>query len=32
MKQLLQSEGVSVSNDKIDNMEGYYWDPYLELK
>jgi|JI10StandDraft_1071094.scaffolds.fasta_scaffold28020_4 rRNA maturation RNase YbeY len=32
MKQLLQSEGVLVSNDKIDNMEGYYWDPYLELK
>lgn len=32
MKELLESEGISVKNDKIVNLEKYFWDPVTELK
>ncbi len=31
MKQLLESEGVAVENDKIMEFEKYFWDPSVEL-
>ncbi|WP_207533667.1 MGMT family protein [Desertivirga arenae] len=32
MEQLLESEGVSVFNDKVVNFREVFWDPTLELK
>jgi methylated-DNA-protein-cysteine methyltransferase-like protein len=31
MQELLESEGVKVLNDKIDNFENVFWDPNKEL-
>ncbi len=31
MQQLLESEGITVVNDKIRNFSKYFWDPALEL-
>ncbi|WP_224491301.1 MGMT family protein [Robertkochia flava] len=31
MQQLLESEGVEVIDDQIQNLERYYWDPSKEL-
>lgn len=27
MQELLQNEGIKITNDKIDNFECYFWDP-----
>ncbi|WP_299777815.1 MGMT family protein [uncultured Formosa sp.] len=27
MQQLLESEGVKVKNNQVENLETYYWDP-----
>lgn len=32
MKQLLESEGLKVEDDKVVNFENYFWDPASELK
>ena len=32
MKQLLESEGIEIKNDKIVNFINFFWDPSLELK
>ena len=32
MKQLLESEGIEVKNDKIVNFKNVFWDPSFELK
>jgi len=32
MKQLLESEGLSIENDKIIDFKKYYWDPIRELE
>lgn len=31
MKELLISEGIPVKNDKIENFDLYFWDPFVEL-
>jgi methylated-DNA-protein-cysteine methyltransferase-like protein len=31
MRELLESEGISVENDRIVNFEKVFWDPYREL-
>ncbi|TVQ17880.1 MAG: MGMT family protein [Bacteroidetes bacterium] len=31
MQQLLESEGIMVVNDKIQNFSKHFWDPALEL-
>ncbi len=31
MQEALQSEGVEVVNDKIQNFESHFWDPSVEL-
>lgn len=31
MKQLLESEGIKVINDKVQNFEKLFWDPEKEL-
>ena len=32
MKQLLESEGVKVKDDKVKDFEKLFWDPIVELK
>tara|TARA_Y100000758_G_scaffold198760_1_gene141860 strand:+ start:282 stop:617 length:336 start_codon:yes stop_codon:yes gene_type:complete len=32
MKQLLESEGIEIKNDKIVNFKNIFWDPSFELK
>jgi methylated-DNA-protein-cysteine methyltransferase-like protein len=32
MKQLLESEGIKVEDDKIVELKKYFWDPATELK
>lgn len=32
MKQLLESEGISVENDQIINFKNIFWDPSKELE
>ena len=32
MKQLLESEGIEIKNDKIVNFINIFWDPSFELK
>ncbi len=32
MKQLLESEGIKVENDKIVEFKKYFWNPATELK
>jgi len=32
MEQLLESEGLSVENDKIIDFKKYFWDPVKELE
>ncbi len=32
MQELLKSEGISVENNKIVNMDRYFWDPANELR
>jgi len=32
MQQLLESEGMIVENNQIQNFEKYFWDPAKELK
>ncbi|GAA4232957.1 MGMT family protein [Postechiella marina] len=32
MQQLLESEGVEVVNNQIQNLKSVYWDPSIELK
>ncbi len=32
MEKLLQKEGVSVSNDKVEKLNSVYWDPTSELE
>lgn len=32
MKQLLESEGISVENDQIVDFRKIFWDPAIELK
>ena len=27
MKELLENEGIKITNDKIDNFERHFWDP-----
>ena len=31
MEELLESEGVVVINDKVENYESVFWDPMIEL-
>ncbi len=31
MQQLLENEGIEVTNDRIVNMEKYFWNPCLHL-
>ncbi len=31
MEELLTSEGIEISNDRIKNFKSVYWDPNLEL-
>jgi len=31
MQQLLESEGISVVDDQVQNFEKYYWDPNQDL-
>lgn len=31
MQQLLESEGVQIVDNQIQNLEKHFWDPYLEL-
>ena len=31
MKQLLESEGIAVSEDKVENFKQLFWDPATEL-
>ena len=31
MEQLLESEGISVKNNQIQNFKGVFWDPFIEL-
>ncbi|MBL7473996.1 MGMT family protein [Robertkochia sediminum] len=31
MQQLLESEGVEIANDQVQNLDKYYWDPNTEL-
>ena len=31
MQQLLESEGISVKDNQIQNLENYFWDPFKEL-
>ncbi len=31
MQQLLESEGVKIVDNQIQNLEKHFWDPYLEL-
>ncbi len=32
MQQLLENEGLKISNDKIVDFEKHFWDPLVELK
>lgn len=32
MQQLLESEGVVVINDRVENFKNIYWDPCIELE
>ncbi|MGJ8665652.1 MAG: MGMT family protein [Patiriisocius sp.] len=31
MQQLLESEGINIINNKIQNLENHFWDPMKEL-
>jgi methylated-DNA-protein-cysteine methyltransferase-like protein len=31
MQQLLESEGVIIKENQIQNLEAYFWDPFKEL-
>ena len=31
MQQLLESEGIPIEDDQVQNFNKYYWDPYKEL-
>lgn len=31
MQQLLESEGITVVNNQIQELENHFWDPYKEL-
>ena len=31
MQQLLESEGVEITDDQIQHLDRYFWDPNLEL-
>lgn len=31
MQQLLESEGIEILDDEIQNFESYFWDPYSNL-
>lgn len=31
MKELLESEGIKVKDDRIDDFQKYFWDPSVEL-
>lgn len=31
MQKLLEAEGIKIKNDKIQNLEQYFWDPAKEL-
>lgn len=32
MEELLESEGIRVKDDKVQNFKNHFWDPALELK
>jgi methylated-DNA-protein-cysteine methyltransferase-like protein len=32
MQELLEKEGITVKNDKVQNFKNHFWDPALELK
>ena len=32
MQQLLESEGITVKNNQVQNLKSVYWDPSKELK
>jgi len=32
MKELLENEGISITNDKIDRFKELFWDPAVHLK
>ncbi len=32
MQQLLESEGITIENNQIQNLEAVYWDPAKELQ
>jgi methylated-DNA-protein-cysteine methyltransferase-like protein len=32
MEQLLESEGVKVENDQVQDFKTVFWDPYIELE
>lgn len=31
MQQLLEAEGLKIVDNQIQNLESYFWDPFLEL-
>lgn len=31
MQQLLESEGITIKNNQIQNLEKHFWDPWKEL-
>lgn len=31
MQQLLENEGLKIKNDKVENFDFFYWDPYKDL-
>ena len=31
MQELLEADGVTVKNDKVQNLKEVYWDPMIEL-
>lgn len=31
MQELLEAEGVTIKNDKVQNLKEIYWDPMIEL-
>ena len=31
MQQLLEAEGLKIVDNQIQNLENYFWDPFLEL-
>jgi rhodanese-related sulfurtransferase len=32
MQQLLESEGIKIENDKVENFKELFWDPAVHLK